>query len=260
MADIFGKLVIERVEDVTAIDPTTDELMFILDEPTQGSLESAMETVWAEGKGGRRLYGIDRNKTARFTCSNGYLVVSALQSQVGGSVEWLDPDNNIVAEVPVVEYCQPDATGKFNLQYTPVTNSLVYVYEALPDLTQSDVKYDFSEFTLSNKQVTLPAGADRTKTYIAIYDRAATAGAVITNESDTFAGYAKVIYTILCHDVCDMNKKIYTKLVFPNAKIDGNFTLDISGDAIVQELAIDAQADVCSVDKVYWRWFICGEE
>lgn len=59
MADIFGKLVIERVEDVTAIDPTTDELMFILDEPTQGSLESAMETVWAEGKGGRRLYGID---------------------------------------------------------------------------------------------------------------------------------------------------------------------------------------------------------
>lgn len=54
-----------------------------------------------------------------------------------------------------------------------------------------------------------------------------------------------------------MNKKVYTKLVFPNAKIDGNFTLDISGDAIVQELAIDAMSDVCSVQKVYFNWYIC---
>ena len=37
--------------------------------------------------------------------------------------------------------------------------------------------------------------------------------------------------------------------------IDGNFTLDISGDAVVQEISIEAMADVCDVDKVYWRWF-----
>lgn len=201
MADIFGKLVIERVEDVVAVNPVTDELLFILDEPTQGSLESAMETVWAEGKGGRRLYGIDRNKTARFTATNGYLVVSALQAQVGGSVNWLDSNNT--AEVPVIEYCKPDSAGKFTLAYTPVAGSLTYVYQALGDMTQSETKYDASQLTINGTTVTLPAAADKTATYIVIYDRTATAGAVITNESDTYTSTAKVIFTILCHDVCD---------------------------------------------------------
>lgn len=56
--------------------------------------------------------------------------------------------------------------------------------------------------------------------------------------------------------VSQMNKKIYAKLVFPRAKIDGNFTLDISGDAVVQELSIDAQSDVCSISKEYWSLFV----
>lgn len=200
MAD-YGKLVIERVEDVTAIDPATDELLFILDEPTQGSLESAMETVWAEGKGGRRLYGQDRNKTARFTCTNGYLVVSALQAQVGGSVNVLSNENT--ADVPVIEYVKPDASGKLTLAYTPVAGSLTYAYVANDDLTQSDTKYDASALTVSGKVVTLPAAADKTKTYIVIYDRTATAGTVVKNESDVYTSNAKVIITLLMHDVCD---------------------------------------------------------
>lgn len=253
MAD-YGKLVIERVEDVTAIDPATDELLFILDEPTQGSLESAMETVWAEGKGGRRLYGQDRNKTARFTCTNGYLVVSALQAQVGGSVNVLSAENT--ADVPVIEYVKPDASGKLTLTYAPVAGSLTYAYVANDDLTQSETKYDASAMTVSGKVVTLPAAADKTKTYIVIYDRTATTGTVVKNESDVYTSNAKVIITLLMHDVCDMNKKIYAKLVFPRAKIDGNFTIDISGDAVVQELAIDAQADVCSTEKEYWSLYV----
>ena len=43
----IGKFVVERVESIYALDPADDSLLFILDEPTQGSLESAMETVWA---------------------------------------------------------------------------------------------------------------------------------------------------------------------------------------------------------------------
>lgn len=253
MAFELGKLVVERIEDITALDPATDELMFLMDEPTGGSLESAMETVWAEGKGGRRLYGLDRNKTARMSFTNGYLVTRALQAQVGGNITVLS--DTITADVPVVEYIHP-AEGKLTLAYTPVAGSLHFVYVALEDLTQSDTKYDSTQFTLSGQEITLPQEADATATYIVIYDRAADAGTVITNESDQFTSNAKVIATVLCHDVCDMNKKIMTKLVFPRAKIDGNFTLDISGDAVVQELAIDAMSDVCSTEKVYWTWYI----
>ena len=257
MADLLGKLIIERVEDVTALDPATDKLMFIMDEPTKGSLESAMETVWAEGKGGRRLYGLDKNKTAKFTCSNGYLVLAALQAQVGGNITEIGQDG---VSAPVIEYITP-VSGKLTLTYTPVAGSLKFIYEANSDLTQG-TSYELGEdaaaqFSISGSSVTLPTSASLTAVYIAVYDRKATAGFVITNDSEQYAKNAKVIFTILCHDACDLNTKIYTKLIFPNAKIDGNFTLDISGDAVVQELSIEAMADVCSVSKLYWNWIVC---
>lgn len=252
MAD-FGKLIIERVEDIVAVDPATDELIFIMDEPTGGSLESAMETVWAEGKGGRRLYGLDRNKTARFSATNGYLVAGALQAQVGGDIKTLSDTDT--ADVPVVEYLVP-AEGKLTLQYTPVAGSLHYVYVALSDNTQSDVKYDSTQFTLSGREVTLPQEADASATYIAIYERTISNGVVITNESDQFTKNVHAYIKVLCHESCNVNEKLYTILEFPRAKVDGNFTLDISGDAVVQEFAMDALSDVCSLERTYWNWYI----
>lgn len=254
MADL-GKLVVERVEDVTALDPATDKLMFIMDEPTSGTLECAMETVWAEGKGGRRLYGLDQNKTASFTCQNGYLVLSALQAQVGGEIT--DATTEEPVNVPVIEYINA-VEGKLTLSYTPAAGSIKFVYAANSDLTQG-AAYEVDDSSISGKVLTLPASAAKSGVYIAIYERQATDGFVIINDSETYASNAKVIYTLLCHESCDMNKKIYAKLLFPNAKIDGNFTLDISGDAVVQELTINALADVCSVDKTYWKLFVVSD-
>lgn len=256
--DKLGKLIVERVEDVTALDPATDKLLFIMDEPTSGSLECGADTVWAEGKGGRRLYALDRSKTAQFTCTNGYLVLSALQAQVGGEMTTLDSTNTV--NVPVVEYIQP-SSGALSLSYTPVADSLKYIYVANSDLTQSDTSYTVgsdaaTQFTLTGQSVTLPTEADATATYIAIYDRVADSGYVVTDDSNVFAGNAKVIFTILCHDACDVNKKIYSRLVFPRAKVDGNFTLDISGDPVTQELIINAMDDPCSIDKTYWNWYV----
>lgn len=261
MAMDLGKLVVERIEDVSAFDPASDELLFIMDEPTGGSLECGMETVWAEGKGGRRLYGLDRNKTASFTCQNGYLVLSALQAQVGGDITEITENDPI--NVPVLEYVVPNA-GKLVLSYTPVADSIPYIYEANSDLTQGTA-YEFgadaaNNFSISGNTITLPTNADRTKTFIVCYEREATEGFAIVNDSETYAKTAKVIYTILCHESCDMNKKLYTKLVFHRAKIDGNFTFDMSGDAVVQELTINALADVCSVDKKYWTWIVLAAD
>lgn len=255
MADVLGKLVVERIEEIYAFDPATDDLLWILDEPTEGSLSQEQETVWAEGKGGRRLYGLDRNKTVSMTATNGYLVVSALQSQVGGDLIQMTDDNKVV--VPVIEYV-PAAAGTLTLEYTPVDGSVKKINVANSDLTQGK-KYDSTAFTVDGKTITLGNSVDegdKTATYIVAYERECSNGFVITNDSDTYAGNAKVIYVILCHDACDLNKKYYTELEFPNAKVDGNFTLDISGDAVVQELNIEAMADVCSKDKRYFNWYI----
>ena len=256
----FGKLVLERVEDAVALDPATEELLFILDEPTGGSLESAMETVWAQGKGGRRLYGLDRNKTASFTCTNGYLVLGALQAQVGGNIK--DVTTTATVNVPVIEYLKV-TSNKLTLSYTPVPGSLKHVYKAQSDNTQGK-GYAFGEdaanqFSVSDKVVTLPTSihAGNGDVYIAIYERTSKSGKVIVNDSETYPSNAKVIFTLLCHESCDMNSKVYAKLVFPNSKIDGNFTLDISGDAVTQQLKIESMADVCSIDKTYWTMYVC---
>lgn len=254
--DRLGKLILERVEDMTALDPATDKLLFIMDEPTGGTLESAMDTVWAEGKGGRRLYGLDRNKTASFTCTNGYLVTGALQAQVGGTIQTVGDDGDVEqVNVPVIEYLKT-SDNKITLSYAPVTGSLKFIYEANTDLTQgksyalgSDAATTFS---VSGKDVTLPTQADKTKTYIAVYERVCKSGTAVVNNSDVYPSTAKCVFTLLCHETCDINKKVYAKLVFPNAKVDGNFTLDISGDAVTQELKVDAMADVCSTEKTYW--------
>lgn len=204
---------------------------------------------------------IQRNKTASFTCQNGYLVLFALQAQIGGDITEIT--DSAPMNVPVLEYVVPNV-GKLTLSYTPVADSIPFIYEANSDLTQG-AAYEFgadaaNNFSISDKTITLPTAADRTKTFIVCYEREATEGFAIINDSETYAKTAKVIYTILCHESCDMNKKLYTKLVFPRAKIDGNFTFDMSGDAVVQELTINALADVCSVDKTYWTWFVLSSE
>ena len=72
------KLIIDSIETVLGVNKTTGELMLMLDQLKDGSLECAHDTVWMTGRQGVQLAGFDRNKTSTFSCNNAYVVTGAL--------------------------------------------------------------------------------------------------------------------------------------------------------------------------------------
>lgn len=82
----FDKMIIESIDEVTAYDRETGELIFTFDQVISGEITSESETVYAEGRQGIQLAAFDRNKTAGFTCENGYVQAGAIATQLGTEV------------------------------------------------------------------------------------------------------------------------------------------------------------------------------
>ena len=91
----FDKMIIESIDEVTAYDRETGELIFTFDQVISGEITSESETVYAEGRQGIQLAAFDRNKTAGFTCENGYVQAGAIATQLGTEVRKATEHNKI---------------------------------------------------------------------------------------------------------------------------------------------------------------------
>lgn len=91
----FDKMIIESIDDVSAYNRATGELIFMFDQIISGEITSESETVYAEGRQGIQLAAFDRNKTAGFTCENGYVQAGAVATQLGTEVSKADAQSKI---------------------------------------------------------------------------------------------------------------------------------------------------------------------
>ena len=166
----FDKMIIESIDEVMAYDRGTGELKFWFDQIKSGELTSDAEVVYAEGRQGVQLAAFDRNKTAGFTCENGYVLASAIATQLGSDV--ITATDSAKLTIQVQDYFaqaagtatikRTDATDaaaeEYPLSATPNVGSLKYVYKIGND-NSIVAKY---EVAAAETVSTLPAtpGAD----------------------------------------------------------------------------------------------------
>ena len=86
MAVDVSKLIITEVAQITAFN-NAGELEFIMDEVQNGTINNTQEKSDVQGRNGRKLASLKKNKAVTVSATNGVLVGGALAAQTGTEVE-----------------------------------------------------------------------------------------------------------------------------------------------------------------------------
>lgn len=268
----FEKLVVDSIELVTMFDTTSDALMLMLDEVKDGSIENGVETVFQTGRGGVKLSALDRNKTAKLSVNNAYVVAGAIAAATGTNAKVA----TVAEPILVPKYLDIKEITASDINNGKVTVSLDHVAvgttgaEALFAYKLTKEGAQGKEFTVATTASTGKFAIDaagKKATFaeadlevgdqvLVIYDYYATDGARLDNSMEEYSKTGKIVIDLLCRDVCDNNKKYYTKFVFPTAKVDGNFTLTIGDEIAQQPFAAEALITGCGKKRDLWSWYI----
>lgn len=260
------KLIVDTIDLLTFENITTGELYFMMDEITDGTIENGSETVFGTGKAGVRLSALDRNKTSRFTANNGYLVGGAISAQTGSPMVEASQDNPLEAPAHDIINVKAGATTAL-LSHVPVGVEgaevrLVYKLKngaqgaKLTVGTEAKLGQTFT-VDAENKTLTFAAGEFVADTEIFVpYTREVTEGAKYENNTSEFSKSGRLILDLTCRDVCDNETVYHTKFVYPNAKMDGNFSISIGDTPAVHAISAEALSNVCSTSKRLWEWYV----
>lgn len=259
------KLIVDSIDLATCFGISTGELICMLDQITDGSIENGAEIVYGTGKKGVRLSALDRNKTSRVSFNNGYIVGGALAAQTGSEAVYASEEAPLTVpdyEILVLKAGATEAT----LSYVPVgiagaeVKEIYVLKQGAQDrklAVGTTAATGVFAIDAANKKLTFDASEFAAETEVIVfYDREATAGAKYENMQDTFSKTCRLVLDLTCRDVCDNDVVYHTKFVYPNAKIDGNFNITIGNEPAVHAFAAEALASICSKNKRLWEWYV----
>ena len=235
----FDKMIIESIDEVYCIDKKSGDILFWFDQIKSGEITSEADVVYAEGRQGVQLAAFDRNKTAGFTCENGYVQASALALQLGTSA-------TAASEFEVFDTVTLDTTSASDgvtVKDTPKEGGTIKAYK----LVNGEKSGDAIPCTLSNGKIKID-GAAADETYLISYTATAVNGKRIVNAGDKFSKNIKLIINFVAQEPCSGNKYLM-QCVFPNAKVSTSFSLSAGDDPAVHNFEATALLDVCSTDK-----------
>ena len=86
MAVDVSELIVTEVAQITAFN-NAGELEFIMDEVQNGTISNTQEKADVQGRNGRKLASLKKNKSVTVSATNGVLVGGALAAQTGTEVE-----------------------------------------------------------------------------------------------------------------------------------------------------------------------------
>lgn len=260
------KMIIESVDTAVLLNPD-ESLMMMMDELKDVNITNGSEIVYQTGKMGSRLAGFDRNKTASVSFTNAYLVGGAIEAQTGSDKVVASADEKL--SIPTHDIMAvKKGTNTATLTHVPVGSvpgaevKFVYVLVNGVQGDKLEVGADTAEgvFTVDAAAKTLtfdPSfAAESDVEIIAFYTYETDTGVMYQNRGDAFSKKGKLVLDLVQRDVCDDGKKYHTRMVFPAAKVDGNFDISVGNDPAVHAFKAEALQDICSIDKTMWQWYV----
>lgn len=278
----FDKMIIESIDEVYCFDKETDDLLFFFDQIKSGEITSESDVVYAEGRQGVQLAAFDRNKTAGFTCENGYVQAGAIAVQLGSDLKNGETSYEVMETLDSATSGTPAApTGVFTLSETPTSVTGVYLLgeDGTASKRLASTAYSVSTKTLTVSAITTyevdnangtyylvngeytttePDGTYTGNMYKAVstypakvlvhYVSSTATGKKIINAGDKFSKNIKLVINFVAQDPCGGSKYLM-QCVMPNAKASGTFSLSAGDDPAVHNFEASALLDVCSVDK-----------
>ena len=243
--------VIDKVRRVTRFDLTTGAVTLSLISIENPQVEFTGENTDKTDAFGVLLNRFERSKGVNFSGEASTLSMPLLAAQLGSEVE--DGTTTITGKtfdvVPVVSTTADNVTTiTATLNHTPKTApTALYTINGDGSVGASlAIGSDTGNATISGAVITLPDGFTGKKVGV-LYDYETTDAVKVVDNGNEFNDPAGFIVEILAADVCNPATKRAGKLVFPKAKMDNNFTLNLTTEG-THPFGFTALGDYCDDD------------
>lgn len=255
MAFNIDNLIINRALSGSMLNKTTGECIYSLNQITEPSLEITGETVYSVDATGVKVAAFDRSKEAALSGSNAFVNLGLAAAQFGSDKKVATSTAKIIT--PVREVLTVDPTGlTATISAAPAAGTTVSVSIMTVDggiaktLSVADAAAA-GKYKITDKTITI-AEADKNETgdtnIVVLYKKESTEAVQIDNRADCFAKGGEFWLEVLFCDPCDTNTEFHGFLVFPNAKMSNETTIDFNNEA-THGFKIEAMQDYCSTDK-----------
>jgi len=246
-------LVINRALSGSMIDRSSGEAIYSLNQITEPSLECSGETVYAKDAVGVNVAAFDRSKEASLSGANAFVNLGLAAAQWGSDKKVASDSEQIV--VPVREVLTVTG-GIANLSNAPVEAEYLAVNVLTRDgglapngtLTKG-LSAAGSEFTLTGTKMTFDDSAVPDGTQILVlYKKSSPSAIQIENRADCFAKGGEFWLEVMFADICDTSTEYHGFLVFPNAKMSNETSIDFNHEA-THGFTVEAMQDYCDPEK-----------
>lgn len=251
MALNIDNLVINRALSGSMLNRSTGEAFYSLNQITEPSLECSGEQVYAVDALGSRVATFDRNKEASLSGSNAFVNLGLAAAQFGSDKKVASETEKIIVPVREVVTVKDGAVALAN---TPATGEIVSVSVMTKDggivktLSQADAAAE-GKFAIEGANITVDTTTIPNDTNLVVLYKKESASAIqIENRADCFAKGGEFWLEVLFVDPCDTNTEYHGFLVFPNAKMSNETTIDFNNEA-THGFTIEAMQDYCDADK-----------
>jgi len=251
MAINIDNLVINRALSGSMINRSTGEAYYSLNQITEPSLECTGEQVYAVDAQGIKVASFDRNKEATLSGSNAFVNLGLAAAQWGSEKKVASDTEKII--VPVREVVTVTG-GAAVLNTVPAVGEIVSVSIMTKDggidatLSQADAAAE-GKFAIDGANITVDAASvPDGSNLVVLYKKESASAVQIENRADCFAKGGEFWLEVLFVDPCDTNVEYHGFLVFPNAKMSNETTIDFNNEA-THGFTIEAMQDYCDPDK-----------
>jgi hypothetical protein len=256
MAVDVSKLIITEVAQITAFN-NAGELEFIMDEVQNGTINNTQEKSDVQGRNGRKLASLKKNKAVTVSATNGVLVGGALAAQTGTEVEQ-GTFNVRITDVITVN-SNKCTTSKTAVGVTGAEIGTIYIKNAngsLGEKLEQDSAAAAGKFAYdpTTKELTVDGIADGTE-LVAFYD-VEVESARISNDSEKYSKVLKLYIDVVLQDNCDV--EYAGQVIIQRADVSGEFELSLGGDNFAHSFEAESLAGGCTGSTNLWDLIVYG--
>lgn len=234
---------------------TDGSIAFSMDEIKDPTLECTGEAADVTNALGTVVASFDRSKDAKLTGSNAFVHLGLAAAQFGTEKNIGSETNKLIS--PACDVLTV-ADGKVTLNKIPTSGSVDYVYTMANDGTILE-PYSLvaaapadKQFTLVDQVVTFADNTLDGNLVIVFYETETAKGVEIINSSTAFAEAGNFMLEVLFADYCNTEIEYHGFIVFPNAKMDNNVTINFNNEAD-HGFSVKAMQDNCAVNKALFK-------
>lgn len=243
--------IIDKVRRVTRVNLNSGEVDFSITSIANPQIEFTGESTDKTDAQGTLLARFDTAKGVNFSGEGSLLSLGLMAAQLGTDVQVATSAAKLTGKVfetlKVVTSGDP-AAKTATLTHAPSTApACVYTLSEDKNINgKIEIGADEGDATISGKVITLPDGFTGTMIGV-LYEYETESAVKVVDGSENFAEAAEYIVDILAADVCNPASKRAGVIVFPKAKIDNNFSINLTTEG-THPFGFTALKDYCSDD------------